>query len=71
MNNEIWKSKDGTTISVDDMTELHAKNSLKMIIRKLREMQENKGYEINKHAEEAWEASVSGKWNWKTIKTLD
>lgn len=32
--NERWIMRDGKAIYVDDMTESHAKNTLKMLIRK-------------------------------------
>ena len=33
---EVWTTQDGKTIAVDDMTEEHAKNALRMILRKSR-----------------------------------
>jgi len=35
MNKQYWTTKEGTEISVDDMTEAHAKNILKMLIRRM------------------------------------
>jgi hypothetical protein len=39
MNDEIWITKDGRKIKVADMTEKHAKNVLRMILRQRREKQ--------------------------------
>ena len=36
-SDEIWTMEDGTEIQVRDMTESHAKNILRMILRKSRE----------------------------------
>ena len=36
MDDEIWTQKDGTEILVNDMTEAHAKNALRMILRNRR-----------------------------------
>jgi Zn-finger protein len=33
-----WTTKDGKVMSVDDMTEQHAKNALKMMIRRFEEL---------------------------------
>ena len=33
----FWKQKNGVRISVDDMTEQHAKNTLKLVLRMLEE----------------------------------
>ena len=33
----MWTMKDGQQISVDDMTESHAKNALKMVIKRIQE----------------------------------
>jgi len=39
MKQEVkWTTKDGKVMSVDDMTEQHAKNALKMMIRKFEEV---------------------------------
>ena len=37
MTDETWITKNGTKIPVEDMTEAHVKNALRMIIRKSRE----------------------------------
>jgi septum formation topological specificity factor MinE len=34
---EIWKCQDGRLVAVGDMTEAHAKNALRMILRNRRE----------------------------------
>ena len=39
MNNEQWITRDGTKMTVNDMTEGHAKNALCMMIRKMRELE--------------------------------
>ena len=39
MNNENWITRDGTKMTVNDMTEGHAKNALCMMIRKMRELE--------------------------------
>jgi hypothetical protein len=39
MNNETWITRDGTKMTVNDMTEGHAKNALCMLIRKMRELE--------------------------------
>lgn len=31
--NELWTMRDGTEIPVSDMTELHVRNALKMVVR--------------------------------------
>lgn len=39
MKQEVkWTTKDGRVMSVDDMTEQHAKNALKMMIRRFEEI---------------------------------
>ena len=40
MSEEIWVTKTGGRIAVGDMTESHAKNALRMLIRKFREEKE-------------------------------
>jgi len=36
MKNQVfWKMKNGQVINVDDMTETHAKNTLKMVLRRV------------------------------------
>jgi hypothetical protein len=41
MKQEVkWTTKDGIVMSVDDMTEQHAKNALKMMIRKFEEVKQ-------------------------------
>jgi Zn-finger protein len=41
MKQEVkWTTKDGKVMSVDDMTEQHAKNALKMLIRNINSIRE-------------------------------
>jgi hypothetical protein len=41
MKQEVkWTTKDGIVMSVDNMTEQHAKNALKMMIRKFEEVKQ-------------------------------
>lgn len=65
MKNEqvFWKMKNGNLISVDEMSENHAKNTLKMVLRRIREWQKevirsNPRYEFggdlfNEHRDQA------------------
>lgn len=39
-NDEVWTKADGTKILISQMTEQHAKNALRSLIRKARERQE-------------------------------
>jgi len=41
MKEEYWTTKDGQKIAVGDMTDEHVRNTLRMIIRKAREMKEH------------------------------
>ena len=41
MATEYWTQKDGTKISVDDMSVEHLRNTLKMIIRRSRDFDED------------------------------
>jgi len=41
MKQEVkWTTKDGRVMSVDDMTEQHAKNALKMMIRNMQQIKQ-------------------------------
>lgn len=42
---ETWKTKDGTLIKVSDMTETHAKNALRLMLRQ-RKKWEDEGEEF-------------------------
>jgi chorismate mutase len=37
---EYWKTKDGRTIAVADMSEEHVRNALRVCIRRIRQQQE-------------------------------
>lgn len=40
MEDEVWTTRDGRKIKVGDMDETHLRNTLRLILRKRREMQE-------------------------------
>ena len=58
MNNENWITRDGTKMTVNDMTEGHAKNALCMMIRKMRELEPDEPDESDEsdESEERWGA---------------
>lgn len=64
MNNEPWITRDGTKMTVNDMTEGHAKNALCMMIRKMREIEgESFDRREQEHLEsEAYMEYAHGDW---------
>lgn len=45
MPDEIWITKDGSKIAVADMTENHAKNALRLLLRKIRQVRQKQTIE--------------------------
>ena len=64
MNNENWITRDGTKMTVNDMTEGHAKNALCMMIRKMRELdpRESERRDQEHLEQEAYMEAAHGDW---------
>jgi hypothetical protein len=61
LNQVCWTTKDGRTIPVDDLSESHAKNILKMLIRN-----QNKNQSSVNHY-----SSTEGKWDLAEVDDYD
>ena len=70
MNNETvyWTMKNGEKIDVDKMTESHLRNTLKMILRKAKSMQETCPHNVEMAidlAEQENSEPFCDDWMWK------